>query len=141
MPTIIRKPVFRIWVEGHPQSVQGDSKHLAQYRKRISQSALKIVPYPTKSNNIDIEIFFVYKRALRPDVDNIIKPILDALKGIAYMDDSQVRSIHVTALPAEEAYGISGWTNREAFIRLTATTQREFLIEIFEGFSTYLGPS
>jgi len=141
MTTIIREPKFRIWVDGHPQSVQGDSKHLVQYREKISKSTLKIVPYPTKSNSIDIEIYFSYKRALRPDVDNIIKPILDALKGIVYMDDSQVRSIHVTALPTDEAYGISGLTNIKAFKRLAATPQREFLIEIFEGFSTYLGPA
>ncbi len=29
----------------------------------------------------------------KPDVDNIIKPIQDALKGIAFVDDNQVESV------------------------------------------------
>ena len=141
MTTIIRKPEFRIWIEGHPQSFQGGRRQLAQYRENISESAKKIVPHSVDSNRIDIEIYFYYQRPLRPDIDNIVKPILDALKGIVYLDDSQVRSIHVVALPTNEAHGISGWTNQEVLIRLMKPQPKEFLIEIFEGISTYLGPS
>ena len=32
----------------------------------------------------------------KPDCDNLIKAILDALNGIAYKDDSQVYEIHIT---------------------------------------------
>ena len=31
---------------------------------------------------------------VRYDLDNLLKPTLDALKGIAYLDDNQVRCIH-----------------------------------------------
>ena len=141
MLPVIRRPAFRIWVKGHPQSMQGDRRRLAQYRKIISDSALRSVPYPVKSTRIDIEIYFSFQRTLRPDVDNIIKPILDALKGIVYDDDSQVRSIRVASLPIDEAYGISGWTNIEIIERLTATPPEEFLIEIFAGQGLYPGPS
>jgi Holliday junction resolvase RusA-like endonuclease len=33
-----------------------------------------------------------------PDIDNLAKPILDALKGIAYHDDKQVRSLQINLL-------------------------------------------
>lgn len=37
-------------------------------------------------------ITYFYHQA-SPDVDNIPKPILDALKGLVYMDDEQVTDI------------------------------------------------
>lgn len=36
----------------------------------------------------------VYRPAKRGDLDNTLKVLLDALKGIAYADDSQVVSLH-----------------------------------------------
>jgi len=135
-----RKPVFRIWVEGHPQSLQANRKGLERYKERIRNAAGNVVPHPTKSKRIDIEIFFRAERPLRADVDNIIKPILDALKGIVYLDDSQVRSVRATALPSDDAYSISGQTSREVLLRLTASPPKEFLINIFEGLSIPGGP-
>jgi Holliday junction resolvase RusA-like endonuclease len=141
MPTVIRKPVFRIWIKGRPRSIQGEGRRLLDYQKRIHDSALNEVPYPVKSTRIDIEIYYSCKRNERPDVDNIAKPILDALKGVVYLDDKQVRSLHIMALPHDEVYGISDWVNHEIFARLMKTNPREFLIEIFEGTHTFLGPS
>ncbi|MFC1913904.1 RusA family crossover junction endodeoxyribonuclease [Chloroflexota bacterium] len=137
----IRKPAFRIWVQGHPQSVQGTPKHLAQHRERIAESARQVVPYPAKSKRIDIEIYFQSRRPLRPDVDNIIKPILDALNGIVYFDDSQVRSIRVAAFPVDEPYGISGPTSVEILDRLFKASANEFLIDIYEGLTLHGGPA
>lgn len=36
---------------------------------------------------------------LRPDVDNLAKPVLDALNGLAYKDDSQVVSLTIRKFP------------------------------------------
>ncbi len=36
----------------------------------------------------------VYRPARRGDLDNCLKVLLDALKGIAFVDDSQVVHIH-----------------------------------------------
>ena len=93
------------------------------------------MPHPIASKRIDVEIFFQAKTPLRADVDNIIKPILDALKGIVYLDDSQVRSVRAIALPSDDAYSISGWTSQEVLLRLTARPPKEFLINVFEGLS------
>jgi len=135
LPPIMRKPNFRIWVEGYPLSSQANRKTLEGYKTLIKDTTSKMVPFPIKSRRIDIEIFFQAKNTLRADVDNIIKPILDALKGVVYFDDSQVRSVKVTAIPSieEGAYGSYGWTNIEIWKRLTNTPPKEFLINIFEG--------
>jgi hypothetical protein len=99
------------------------------------------VPHPTTSNRIDIEIYFLAQRALRPDVDNIMKPILDALKGVVYLDDSQVRSVKVAALPQDEAFGMTGWTQKDTIERLLAHSPKEFIIDIYEGLMLHQGPS
>ena len=39
-----------------------------------------------------VTITYFYQQA-SPDVDNIPKPILDALKGLVYMDDEQVTDV------------------------------------------------
>ena len=46
----------------------------------------------------------------KPDIDNVAKAVLDALNGVAYEDDRQVVSLHVTKLPR---------TRQESFIRVT----------------------
>lgn len=70
---------------------------------------------------------------MRADVDNVIKPILDALIGIVYTDDQQVRSVKATALPVGEAYGLSGWTSMDVLERLCSDEEIEFLIDVYEG--------
>ena len=42
-----------------------------------------------KSINSEVDIF-------KPDIDNIIKIILDGLNGVAYVDDTQVISVKAT---------------------------------------------
>jgi len=136
-----RKPVFRIWVKGHPQSVQGNRRHLAQYRRRIGEAAREVVPHPTRSTRIDVEIYFRAQSPLRPDIDNIIKPVLDGLKGVVYVDDSQVRSIKVASFPRGEAFGFTGPTSKETVHRLFADPPTEFLIDVYEGLILNGGPS
>lgn len=136
-----RKPIFRIWVEGYPHSFQRrNRKALKEYIELIRNAASQVVPYPTKSKRIDIEIWFRAETSLRADVDNIIKPILDGLKGIVYLDDGQVRSIKATALPTDDVFSISGWTSKEVLLRLAAHPPKEFLINIFHGIGLEGGP-
>ena len=48
---------------------------------------------PPTSGNVMLSITYVYNG--RPiDVDNVPKPILDALKGLVFLDDRQVTDMH-----------------------------------------------
>lgn len=94
-------------------------------------AARDVVPNPVKSKRIDIEIWFRSEH-LRPDVDNVIKPVLDALQGIVYFDDKQIRSAKVVAVPHDDAYSLSGWSRMGTFDRLDSG---EFFIDIYEGLS------
>ena len=47
--------------------------------------------------------------SIRADIDNIIKPILDALKDVVYIDDNQVRSVTSTLFDLRQDNTISGY--------------------------------
>ena len=98
-----------------------------QYVEAIRTAAQGVLPDRPLSGKIEVEIVFVARDNERPDVDNIPKPILDALKGIAYHDDSQVVSARPTVLEAkDELRSIGGRHN--TFSRLI--DEDVFLIQI-----------
>lgn len=133
--TLKRKPVFRIWIPGNPKSSQGKGTK-SKYIQTIQDAAKEQVPYPVKSGRIDIEIFFVALSTMRADVDNIIKPILDALIDIVYFDDRQVRSVRAVAIPPDDIMSFHN-ANRKAMDRLY--NGKEFMIDIYHQIGI-LGP-
>lgn len=44
----------------------------------------------------------VFRPGKRPDIDNILKAVMDALNGVAYLDDKQVIECYCTKRYAEE---------------------------------------
>lgn len=125
------EPRFRIWVPGRPLAVGSGSRN--RYRQSIADAARATVPAPTRSRRVDIEVWFVvWERRRRADVDNVLKVILDALKGIVYDDDAQVRSVRVVALPLDDAHMLPGQVSLEALGRLAGQPEH-FLINIFDG--------
>jgi Holliday junction resolvase RusA-like endonuclease len=62
---------------------------------QVALAARSSVDEPVETGQrIKIEIdWFTRDVANTPDVDNIIKPIQDALGGILFLDDSQVESV------------------------------------------------
>ena len=136
MTRVIRDPIYRLWIEGRPLSRQGRLQ--PNYARRIREVAAAAIRQPIQTRRIDVEIFFVSPRSLRADVDNVIKPILDALEGIAFMDDFQVRSVKATRFPepGEEAFGIGGPIEKDVLVRLFEEHPKEFLVNIYEGMST-----
>ena len=112
------EPRFRIWIEGKPQSSHKNAAALARYKASIRKVASTVVSKPIRSPRVDIEIWFYASHLSRADVDNVIKPVLDALNGVAYQDDRQVRSVRVVAFPKDDHIGIPGWVNGEVQKRL-----------------------
>ena len=127
-------PRFRIWVPGKPRSANGGAR--SRYREAIANAARQVIERPIGSSDVDIEVWFG-SDAMRPDVDNILKPVLDALKGVAYRDDCQVRSVRVVAIPHHRATHIPIRAPIEVVQRLGG--RDEFLIAIFEGRSLPAG--
>lgn len=91
------------------------------YERDVENAYKKVTDEDFKDKNIDIFIEAMYKIPKndsqkkriekligmirpnkKPDLDNIIKIILDGLNGVAYKDDAQVINIQATKVYAEE---------------------------------------
>lgn len=120
MMTTRRNPVARIWVRGRPRAASSrGARPTGPYRKSIADTARAAVPKPIASQRISIEVWFSAARGARADVDNVLKPILDSLKGVVFNDDRQVRSVKVIVLPNDDAYRITDWTSETVMSRLS----------------------
>lgn len=78
--------------EGPPLSLQSKSKaRKSAYRTRVGTAAQTVLPagFTPVTGDLTIVITYYYE-GTTPDIDNIIKPIQDALIGIIYADDNQI---------------------------------------------------
>lgn len=95
-------------------------KNTVAYEKLIQASYLKFTSYISQ-NSVRISMYVCFapnktdtkknkliklKNSLwpskKPDIDNVIKVVLDALNKVAYSDDTQVNEIHVIRHWCEE---------------------------------------
>lgn len=85
-------PVYQLFVYARPTR---SGKGRDVYTTAVKNEALKHFFQPIRTFDIEVSVFYSSKRPLdmRADIDNILKPTLDALCNIAYNDDQQVRSV------------------------------------------------
>ncbi|MFA6275808.1 MAG: RusA family crossover junction endodeoxyribonuclease [Pedobacter sp.] len=78
--------------DGPPLSLQSKNKvRKRAYKQNIETIARGILPAGFVVSPDDLEITITYYHdGASPDVDNIIKPIQDALVGVVYVDDKQI---------------------------------------------------
>ncbi|MCI5633305.1 RusA family crossover junction endodeoxyribonuclease [Helicobacter sp.] len=70
------------------------SKRGVEFKRALALSAKASNITPTEKQ-VCLSVVWHKKDNRRRDIDNILKPILDALNGIAYFDDSQVSELFV----------------------------------------------
>ncbi|AUX43210.1 uncharacterized protein SOCE26_046540 [Sorangium cellulosum] len=112
-------------VEGIPKSMQTkDRAKLERWKERVAQAARDAIKEEDKlfGECRGILVYF-YFGSTDLDVDNIIKPISDALKGIAYDDDRSVSewiarktdlgTMEIVDPPAALAEHLAGWLAAE----------------------------
>jgi len=94
MTTVIRPILCSFSVIGAPASY-GAHKSKARWKNLVTVVAKTCLEKPLQIGvRIDLQIdWFSHGSRNKPDVDNILKPILDALKNIIYIDDNQVSSV------------------------------------------------
>lgn len=83
---------FEFVVQGVPVSAQTRNRsRLQAWRMTVRQAAQAKWPsgVPPVMGDVEFCLTYYYDQAA-PDVDNIIKPIQDALVGVVYVDDNQV---------------------------------------------------
>lgn len=61
----------------------------------LARNALMLAGDEPFSGLVSISIwFYLPNRRSEPDIDNLIKAVLDGLNGVAYADDKQVIAVH-----------------------------------------------
>ena len=100
-------PAYLFWVFQRP-SLKGKSRRA--YTAAVKKAAAQAIDAPISAADIEIEISYAVleKPGRRMDVDNILKPTLDALAGIAYTDDAQVRAVTSTLFDRRSKLLVAG---------------------------------
>lgn len=83
---------FHFTVPGPPVSHQTRNRQgLVDWKARVREAAVAVWPQwaNPETGLVEVGITYYYESEA-PDVDNIIKPIQDALCGVVYVDDRQV---------------------------------------------------
>ena len=87
MRSYLNIPEFRLVVPGKPESFR--TKRAVSYKKRVRQMAQNVFALPLLGR-VHVFLDYFHTRRRRMDMDNLSKCILDALTGVAYLDDRQV---------------------------------------------------
>jgi len=83
---------FEFTFEGPPLSLQSKSKTRKRaYKTRVKTAARNKLPdgFNPLIEQLSVVITYYYE-GTTPDIDNIIKPIQDAMIGVVYIDDDQI---------------------------------------------------
>jgi Holliday junction resolvase RusA-like endonuclease len=78
--------------EGPPLSLQSKNKTRKRaYKQSVENAAKQVLAagFVPLTQDLEIKITYYYEGDT-PDIDNIIKPIQDALIGVVYVDDQQI---------------------------------------------------
>jgi hypothetical protein len=91
-------PAYLFMAYERPVSLQAKGPSKRRFMSLVARIAREKISDPIATNDIEVQICWATQSGpgIRSDLDNIIKPIIDALKGIAYHDDKQIRSVVAT---------------------------------------------
>lgn len=121
---------FEFTIKGPPISLQARSATRNRWKVAVAAAAKSALPNgstPT-TDEVAISITYYYDGDT-PDVDNIIKPIQDALIGILYVDDAQIVQAKSAKTRIDASYTIRGassvllmaFSDRDAFVHIRIT--------------------
>ena len=122
-----RRPRLSLWIDGRPKSQR--TRAPAWYVEALQAAAKKQLQGGSfSSSTIDVEIIYATRNAVL-DADNTPKHILDALKGIVYDSDAQIRAVKSVGLRLDQGFRARG--SPEVYKRLLSG--KEFLVNHLRG--------
>ena len=92
-----------------PRKTQrAEERIFAEFRRKYPDEA----PF---DGPVSVYVKFWLSKRGKPDIDNLIKTVLDALNGVAYADDSQIVSVFAEKrVPDRIVQGARGWRKRKS---------------------------
>lgn len=101
---------------GVPVSAQASGATRRRWRDQVAQAA-KVAwgaGIPPAGDKVQIHVTCYHDSAPPLDVDNMLKPIQDALCGVVYHDDSQLTDTHGHLRDINDPYRVKGMTSAQA---------------------------
>jgi Holliday junction resolvase RusA-like endonuclease len=96
-------------VMGIPASLQRKNRSsINAWKRKVASAATAAVPAGFQLVFVPVKVLIVYfyEGAPAGDIDNKIKPILDALKKVVYDDDSQVVEVRAVKQDIDGSYRV-----------------------------------
>ena len=121
---------FEFSIVGPPISQQAKSGSRNRWKSAVANAARAALPAGTQPTGSDVAIRITYYYdGDTPDVDNIIKPIQDALIGVVYVDDCQVVHTQSSRTRIDGSFTIRGasvvllnaFSARDPFVHISVT--------------------
>lgn len=97
-------------VHGTPVSLQARrAESRDEWKARVKAASTKGIPQPhfVSTERIAVTLFYLPDEPMQGDVDNIVKPILDALSRHIYIDDVQVERVLVQKFEPGQVFGFT----------------------------------
>jgi hypothetical protein len=85
-------------VKGTPVSLQAKlARSREEWKQRVKDASLAVIPNPhfASDERVAVTLYYLPEEPMQGDIDNIVKPILDALRRHIYIDDRQVERVVV----------------------------------------------
>jgi len=101
---------FEFTVKGPPVSHQTSNRERLRLWKAKVRSAADVAwnhPDSPESDSVTFSVTY-YHEGMTPDVNNIIKPIQDALEGLVYINDKQIADTRSQKRSLDGSYRIRG---------------------------------
>lgn len=88
---------FEFIVTGSPVSLQTNNRaKLQEWKAKVAQIAAEAMPIEMSATSEPVQVIITHYCITQiSDLDNIIKPIVDAMKILVYVDDRQVTDLTV----------------------------------------------
>lgn len=111
-----------VFVWGTPLSAQARSHKKAVWKDTVAGAARSAIAESDRIEHVDITVTIVcfHAESCEFDIDNVVKPILDALNGIAFGNDNQVVQVLVRRTPLD---GLTLAASDEALVAAVAEAQ------------------
>lgn len=110
---------FDFFVLGTPLSLQARTNSLRRWKYTVAQvAAARIRERDIQTfllpSSLAITIYYFPLAPMSGDIDNIVKPILDALIGVVYLDDRMIEMVTVQKFEPDIAWEISSQSQQLA---------------------------
>lgn len=102
-------------VLGIPKSVQAKGASIQRWKAAVRAAAVAAWPASSLPLDYEVQIHVTFYHDGAPlDVDNMLKPIQDALCGVVYDDDKQLTDTHGHLRDLNGQYRVRGLTPAQA---------------------------